>query len=76
MNTSSSPTPGAIASRAYQLWEQAGHPGGRDQEFWYEAERQLRSAASASPAAQSPAPASEAPPPRRKRRSTPPAAAA
>jgi hypothetical protein len=57
MNTTSSPTPGAIAKLAYQLSEQAGHPAGRDQEFWYEAERLLRAAASASPASSSPAPA-------------------
>lgn len=28
--------------RAYQLWEQAGMPKGRDQEFYLEAERQLK----------------------------------
>jgi hypothetical protein len=33
---------GAIAGRAYHLWEQAGRPQGRDQEFWLEAEVQLR----------------------------------
>ncbi len=68
MNTTSSPTPGAIAKLAYQLSEQAGHPAGRDQEFWYEAERLLRAAASASPAADSPAPALG--PRRKKNRST------
>lgn len=73
MNTTSSPTPGAIAACAYQLWEKAGHPIGRDQEFWYEAERQLRADASASPAATSSEPATEAPKPRRKKRGTPPA---
>jgi hypothetical protein len=26
---------------AHQLWEAAGKPDGRDQEFWIEAERQL-----------------------------------
>lgn len=57
MNTTSSPTPGAIAECAYHLWEKAGRPAGSDQEFWYEAERLLRAAASASPAADSPAPA-------------------
>lgn len=67
MNTTSSPTPGAIAACAYQLWEKAGRPIGRDQEFWYEAERQLRADASASPSATSSAPASEAPKPRRKK---------
>jgi DUF2934 family protein len=31
-----------IRTRAYQLWEQAGRPSGRDWEFWFEAERQIR----------------------------------
>jgi DUF2934 family protein len=31
-----------IRTRAYQLWEQAGRPSGRDWEFWLEAERQIR----------------------------------
>lgn len=30
---------------AYQLWEQAGRPAGKDQQFWYEAEKQLRARA-------------------------------
>jgi hypothetical protein len=30
-----------IRTRAHQLWEAAGKPEGRDQEFWIEAERQL-----------------------------------
>ena len=30
-----------IRDRAYQLWEQAGQPEGRDAEFWHEAEREL-----------------------------------
>jgi hypothetical protein len=29
-----------IAARAYQLWEQAGRPAGRDLEFWLQAERE------------------------------------
>jgi DUF2934 family protein len=32
----------AIGLLAYQLWEQAGHPAGRDQEFWFQAEKRLR----------------------------------
>jgi hypothetical protein len=32
---------------AYQMWEQAGHPAGRDLQFWLDAEAQLRSAAKA-----------------------------
>ena len=31
-----------VASRAYHLWEQAGHPEGRADEFYFEAERQLQ----------------------------------
>jgi hypothetical protein len=31
-----------IERRAYQLWEDAGQPKGRDQEFYLEAERQLK----------------------------------
>lgn len=30
-----------IRDRAYALWESAGSPGGDDQRFWHEAERQL-----------------------------------
>jgi hypothetical protein len=31
-----------IAARAYELWQSQGCPGGREQENWIEAERQLR----------------------------------
>ncbi|MGY8682598.1 DUF2934 domain-containing protein [Bradyrhizobium sp. UFLA05-153] len=31
-----------IRTRAYRLWEQAGCPSGRDWDFWFEAERQIR----------------------------------
>ncbi|MGH7995838.1 MAG: DUF2934 domain-containing protein [Opitutaceae bacterium] len=30
-----------IAHRAYELWEQAGRPEGREQEHWHLAERDL-----------------------------------
>ena len=30
-----------IRVRAYELWEQAGSPTGRDEEFWLIAEREL-----------------------------------
>jgi hypothetical protein len=33
-----------IVRRAYELWEQAGKPDGRDQEFYHQAERELRKA--------------------------------
>jgi len=36
------PTHEEIARRAYELYEQSGFGGGRDVEFWAEAERQLR----------------------------------
>jgi hypothetical protein len=32
----------AIAQRAYELWQQNGCPHGRDQEHWFQAERELR----------------------------------
>jgi hypothetical protein len=31
-----------VKVRAYELWEEAGRPPGRDLEFWLEAERQLK----------------------------------
>ena len=31
-----------IRSRAHQLWEAAGRPEGREEEFWREAERRLK----------------------------------
>ncbi|MGH6709615.1 MAG: DUF2934 domain-containing protein [Bradyrhizobium sp.] len=31
-----------IVRRAYQLWEEAGQPQGRDQEFYLQAERELQ----------------------------------
>jgi hypothetical protein len=30
-----------VVRRAYELWEQAGKPDGRDQEFYHQAEREL-----------------------------------
>ena len=30
-----------IRARAYELWEQAGKPTGRDEEFWLMAEREI-----------------------------------
>jgi hypothetical protein len=30
-----------IRARAYELWDIAGQPEGREQEFWYDAEREL-----------------------------------
>jgi hypothetical protein len=31
-----------VIHRAYELWEQAGKPAGRDQEFYQQAERELQ----------------------------------
>ena len=31
-----------VRARAYQLWEQAGKPEGRIDEFWFKAEEQLK----------------------------------
>jgi Protein of unknown function (DUF2934) len=30
-----------IRIRAHQLWEQAGRPEGREDEFWHQAEKEL-----------------------------------
>ena len=35
------PTEDSIRSRAHALWELAGKPEGRQDEFWREAEREL-----------------------------------
>jgi hypothetical protein len=32
----------AIRERAHQLWEAAGRPEGKEDQFWLEAERQLK----------------------------------
>ncbi|WP_407187782.1 DUF2934 domain-containing protein [Bradyrhizobium centrosematis] len=32
---------GQVRARAYELWEQAGRPAGRELDFWLEAERQI-----------------------------------
>jgi Protein of unknown function (DUF2934) len=36
------PTPEQIRQRAYELWQLAGSPEDREQEFWYQAEQELR----------------------------------
>lgn len=33
-----------IAARAYEIWQANGRPHGRDQEHWFQAERELRGA--------------------------------
>jgi len=32
----------SIALRAYELWEAAGRPEGRSEEFWFQAEEEFR----------------------------------
>ena len=36
------PTEQYIVARAYRLWEAAGMPEGKDEEFWRDAEQELR----------------------------------
>ena len=36
------PSEDEIRARAYELWEQAGKPEGRDDKFWQQAEQALR----------------------------------
>jgi hypothetical protein len=36
------PTPAQIRRRAYELWQQAGFPLGKDDEFYLQAELELR----------------------------------
>lgn len=41
--TGPSLTPAEVAARAYEIWQASGRPDGRDQEHWFQAERELRS---------------------------------
>lgn len=43
-NAMEQPTKEQIIHRAYELWEQAGKPEGRDDEFYHLAEQELRNA--------------------------------
>ena len=45
----SKPTEEQIGMRAQQLWERAGKPEGRDEDFWHAAEQELRNEDLASP---------------------------
>jgi hypothetical protein len=36
------PTPEQIRQHAFELWQAAGCPENREQEFWYRAERELK----------------------------------
>ena len=44
-----SPTEEQIRIRAHQLWDVAGRPEGREDEFWREAERELKDGATNNP---------------------------
>jgi hypothetical protein len=44
MEKSVSSNESSVSRLAYQLWERAGRPAGRDLEFWLSAEQQLRAA--------------------------------
>jgi hypothetical protein len=52
MEPSMSANESNVSKLAYQLWEQAGRPAGRDLEFWLNAEVKLRQVA---PSAAAPA---------------------
>jgi hypothetical protein len=43
------PTEMDIVRRACELWEQAGKPDGKDQEFYHQAKQELRHAEKSSP---------------------------
>ena len=45
----SEPSKLEIEARAYQLWEQAGRPVGREADFWHLAEQELRNENKSSP---------------------------
>ena len=39
------PTKEQIIRRAYELWERAGKPDGRDEEFYHQAEKEMNEGA-------------------------------
>lgn len=43
------PTEKEIKARAYQLWEEAGRPENREEEFWQAAVQELRNLDKSSP---------------------------
>jgi hypothetical protein len=42
MNETSIPAQEDIEREAFRLWKESGEPTGRDQEFWFQAEQNLR----------------------------------
>ncbi len=55
-----------IAKCAYSLWEEAGHPAQRDEEFWLRAERELalQAGITRKPPIMAPPPVAQSPDPR------------
>jgi hypothetical protein len=43
------PTEKEIKARAYEIWERNGRPEGREDEFWQQAEQELRNEDKSSP---------------------------
>jgi len=43
------PTETEIVTRAYELWQKAGQPAGKDEEFYHQAEQELRNQDKSSP---------------------------
>jgi len=43
------PSDKEIAAKAYKLWEQAGQPDGKEEEFWHLAEQELLNEDKSSP---------------------------
>jgi hypothetical protein len=58
-----------VRERAYHLWEDAGRPDGRDDEFWHAARELIEAEAAAEPAEPAPTPV-EAPAEESRRRSS------
>lgn len=48
-NVMPEPSKQEIDARAYQLWEKAGRPEGREDEFWHLAQQELRNKDKSSP---------------------------
>jgi hypothetical protein len=42
MALSGAPQAADVAKRAYELWVASGRPQGKDQEHWFQAERELK----------------------------------
>jgi hypothetical protein len=43
------PTEKEIMERAYEIWERNGRPEGRENDFWYQAEQELRNVNASDP---------------------------